>query len=201
VVEQVPARQLRALYDAETVTVYQAYPPPVAYPAVRAGRLAPTVKHDRMTWIKPSFRTMLYRANPALNESQDRILAVQISRAGFEWALARSCPNQYDRDFCPDRDDWAKALQESPVRFQWDPERSLQTVALPYRALQVGLTAQVMDRLVEEWTVDINDVTHIARNIGERVRAGKDPIAENMLPGERPYPLPEPIAARLHISR
>lgn len=192
---------MRALYDAETVTVYQAYPPHIAYPAVRAGRLAPSAQHERMTWIKPSFRSMMYRANPALNEGQDRILAVQISRSGFEWALAHGCPNQYDRDFYPDRDDWAKALHESPVRFQWDPERSVQTLALPYRALQVGLNAPVMDRYVEEWTVDITDVTHVARNIAERVRAGKDAIAENLLPAEQPYPLPEPIAARLHISR
>jgi hypothetical protein len=64
-VEQLPARQVRALYDGETITVYQAYPAQIAFPAVRAGKFVPPFKPDRMTWIKPSFRWMMYRCGYA----------------------------------------------------------------------------------------------------------------------------------------
>jgi len=47
----VPARQIRARYSADTVTVYQAYPPEIALPALSAGHFAPPFKRDRMTWI------------------------------------------------------------------------------------------------------------------------------------------------------
>src|SRR4051812_35399059 len=57
----VPHRQVRAAYTADAVTVYQAYPAEIAEPAVAAGRFVPPFKRDRMTWIKPSFRWMMYR--------------------------------------------------------------------------------------------------------------------------------------------
>jgi hypothetical protein len=72
---------------------------------------------------------------------------------------------------------------------------------LPYRSLQVGLSPEAVECYVEEWTVHITDVTHVARDIGERVRAGKIDAAALLLPPERPYPLPEPIAVSLRISR
>jgi hypothetical protein len=200
-VEQLPARQVRALYDAETITVYQAYSAQIAFPAVRAGKFVPPFKRDRMTWIKPSFRWMMYRCGYATKPDQERVLAVQITRAGFEWALAHSCLSQYDRDFFESREEWSHALAASSVRVQWDPERSVELNPLPYRSLQVGLSPEVVERYIGEWTVDITDVTHVARNIGERVRAGKLDAAALLLPAERPYPLPEPIAVSLRISR
>ena len=51
----VPVRQIRAGYSAGTITVYRAYPPQIAMPAVPAGRFAAPFPRDRMTFIKPSF--------------------------------------------------------------------------------------------------------------------------------------------------
>ena len=109
-------------------------------------------------------------------------------------------PSQYDHTFFPDREQWAATLNRSPVRVQWEQERSLELKALPHRALQVGLGVDVIDRYVQDWTVDITDITHQARRMGELVRRGDAFRAEQMLPDERPYPLPAPIAAALHIS-
>ncbi|KAL8664081.1 MAG: hypothetical protein Q9202_003373 [Teloschistes flavicans] len=53
----IPYRQIRAHYDSETVTVYQAYSETIAIAAVEAQKLdaSPDFKQDRMTWIKPSW--------------------------------------------------------------------------------------------------------------------------------------------------
>jgi hypothetical protein len=128
----VPAREVRARYSAESITVYQAYPPEIAEPAVAAGRFVPPFKRDRMTWIKPSFLWMMYRCGWATKPGQERVLAVEITRTGFEWALARACLSHFDPAQHRDHQAWSQQLKGSPVRVQWDPERSIRLGVLPY---------------------------------------------------------------------
>jgi hypothetical protein len=175
-VAETPQHQIRALYDDETITVYQAYPASIAEPAVRAGRFVPPFKRDRMTWIKPSFFWMMYRSGWATKQDQEHVLAVRITRAGFEWALANACLSHYDPSVHPDQKTWSRQLKTSPVRIQWDPERSPALSPLPYRSLQVGLSGVAVDRYVDEWIVGITDVTDIAHS--------RDPAR---FPVERPY--------------
>ena len=56
-----PYRQIRALYDEDTITVYQAYSAEIADPAVKEQRLtaSPQFSGTRMTWIKPSWCWMM----------------------------------------------------------------------------------------------------------------------------------------------
>ena len=56
-----PARQVRAVFDAETVIVYQAYRHAIADAALAAGTFVAPFSMNRMTWIKPSFLWMMYR--------------------------------------------------------------------------------------------------------------------------------------------
>ena len=58
----VPYRQVRAVWDAHSITVYQAYGPAIAEPAVAAGRFVAPFSRSRMTWVKPSFLWMMYRS-------------------------------------------------------------------------------------------------------------------------------------------
>lgn len=190
----IPQHQIRALFDDETVTVYQAYRAEIAEPALAAGRFVPPFKRDRMTWIKPSYRWMMYRCGWATKPGQERVLAARISRAGFEWALANACLSSFDRKRYADRRAWSQRLKSSPVRVQWDPERSLRLAALPHRSLQVGLTGEAVRRYVDEWLVSLTDVTPTARAIRERLDAGDEAAAEGLLPPERPYPLPAQVA-------
>jgi hypothetical protein len=190
----VPTRQVRATYSAESITVYQAYPLEIADPAVAAGRFVPPFKRERMTWIKPSFLWMMYRCGWATKPEQERVLAVEITRAGFEWALAHACLSHFDRTRDADRQAWSRRLKVSPVRVQWDPERSLRLGALPHRSLQVGLSREAVDRYVTDWTVSLTDVTPLVRTIHDLVRAGDEQTAATLLPTERPYPLPAQIA-------
>jgi hypothetical protein len=193
----VPLRQIRAAHTADTVTVYQAYPPEIAELALRAGRFVPPFKLERMTWIKPSFLWMMYRCGWAAKPGQERVLAVEISRTGFEWALAHACLSHFDPRRHPDQGAWADSLRASPVRVQWDPERSLTLQPLPYRSLQVGLSGDAVRRYVHEWTVAITDVTPLAREIRGRLDAADQAGATALLPPEQPYPLPAELAGPL----
>ncbi|HEX6681947.1 MAG TPA: DUF4291 domain-containing protein [Candidatus Limnocylindrales bacterium] len=196
----IPYRQIRATYNDDTLTVYQAYSPAIAVPAVAAGRLVEPFKRERMTWVKPSFLWMMYRSGWASQPGQEHVLAVEIRRDGFEWALSRACLSHFDRDLYPDQDAWARRLRESPVRVQWDPERSLSLQPLEYRSLQVGLSADAVRRYVDEWTVGITDVTGLAHRIRELVRTGERDAAAGLLPPERPYPLPPQVGEVVGVS-
>ncbi|AXO38156.1 DUF4291 domain-containing protein [Micromonospora sp. B006] len=190
----VPRHQIRAAFTPDAVTVYQAYPPEIADAALRAGRFVPPFKRERMTWIKPSFRWMMYRCGWALKPGQERVLAVDISRAGFEWALRHACLSSHDPRLHPDREAWRRGLRVSPVRVQWDPERSLRLAPLPYRSLQVGLSGEAVHRYVDEWVLGLTDVTGLARSVHDRLTDGDEAGAAALLPVERPYPLPADVA-------
>ncbi|MFI8965567.1 DUF4291 domain-containing protein [Streptomyces sp. NPDC053493] len=185
----VPKHQIRALHTDTTVTVYQAYRPSIGLPAARDGRFPAEWKRDRMTWIKPSFLWMAYRCGWGLKEGQETVLAVEITREGFEWALRHACLSHYVRGFHADRDAWRRELKRAPARVQWDPERDLHLRPLAHRSLQLGLAGEASRRYADEWTVGIRDVTPLAHEIHALVRAGHLTDAARLLPDEQPYPV------------
>ena len=179
-------RQVRAKHDDETLVVYQAYSPAIAEPAVKAGTFVSPFKRERMTWIKPSFNWMMYRCGWATKPGQERVLAITITRAGFDWALEHSCL----------ADEASKERkQASPVRVQWDPERDVALQRLEHRAIQVGLGGEAVGRYVDEWITAIEDVTPLAREIAGLVKAGDLAAASRLLPEERPLKVSEAAAA------
>ncbi|MFB9882474.1 DUF4291 domain-containing protein [Planobispora siamensis] len=190
----VPYRQVRAVHTDDSITVYQAYSPAVAGPAVAAQRFVPPFKRERMTWIKPSFLWMMYRCGWATKPDQERVLAVEITREGFEWALAHSCLSHAGPGV--DRAAWAGRLRRSPVRVQWDPERDLRLNALPYRSIQIGLSREAVGRYLDEWTLSVTDITPRVHEIHAALREHDRDRATALLPAERPYPLsPELVLA------
>lgn len=192
-----PQRGIRAVYTPSTVTVYQAYSPEIGLPAVREGRFPTAWKRDRMTWIKPSFLWMMYRCGWGTKAGQETVLAVEITRDGFEWALRNACLSSYVRGVHPDRATWQRQLKRAPTRIQWDPERDLHLQALPHRSLQLGLSGEAVRRYADEWTVAISDVTPLAREIHTLVGNGDLDSAARLLPQERAYPATDELPAHL----
>ncbi|MEU9114639.1 DUF4291 domain-containing protein [Streptomyces sp. NPDC048483] len=183
-------RQIRADHDARTLTVYQAYAPAVADAALQAGRFVPPFSFRRMTWIKPSFRWLMHRSNWARKPGQQRILAVRITRAGWEEALSRgvlttSAPS---------------AVADAAVHVQWDPERSLRGAPLNHYSIQVGIGRDLIRTYADEWVVGLTDLTDRVHKIAALVQGGRSPQAQRLLPPERPYEVPGPVAARLGID-
>lgn len=187
--EAVPYRQVRAAYNADTITVYQAYSSAIAEPAITQGTFVPPFKRERMTWIKPSFRWMGYRSGWGTKPNQERVLAIEITREGFEWALANSCLSAFDADIHPDAEAWQSRVRTTPVRIQWDPERGLKHQPLPYRSIQIGLRGGAVHRYVDEWITSIREVTGTMFRISQLVSAGDLEAAGALLPVEEPYPL------------
>ncbi|MEU6847290.1 DUF4291 domain-containing protein [Streptomyces sp. NPDC046716] len=186
-----PRHEIRAAYTASTITVYQAYRPEIGLPAARDGRFPALWKRDRMTWVKPSFLWMMYRCGWAEKDGQEVVLAVDITREGFEWALRHACLSSYTRGVHSDQAAWKRELRQSPARVQWDPERDLRLRPLEHRSLQLGLSGEAVPRYADEWTVGIRDVTPLAREVRAAVGEGDTERAARLLPVERPYPVGE----------
>lgn len=187
----VPLRQVRAAFTDRVVTVYQAYSPEIAEPALVAGTFVPPFRLGRMTWIKPSFLWMMYRSGWGTKPGQERVLAVDITRDGFEWALEHAALSSFEPGTHASRDEWAERKDRSPVRVQWDPERSLTMAPLPYRSLQIGLSGEAAHRYVREWITAVTDVTSLAHRVRDLVAAGDREAARASLPEERPYDVPD----------
>jgi len=183
----IPAYEIRAHYDDSTIRVYQAYSDAIADTALASGTfVSPPFKMDRMTWIKPSFLWMMYRAGWGnKDEGQKRILAIDITREGFEWALAHACLSHADESMSEAQ--WQQHKDKSPVRIQWDPERDLQLHAQPHRAIQIGLGKGAVPLYVNEWIRGISEVTPLAREIEALVESQHYDKATALLPPERPY--------------
>jgi hypothetical protein len=189
----VPSQQIRAVFDNLTITVYQAYRKEIALPACKAQKFVPPFKMDRMTWIKPSFLWMMYRAGWASKEGQEHILAIKIKQEGFEWALSNSCLSHYDNSLYTTHDEWKKKLQNSPVRIQWDPEKDILLQNLNYRSIQIGLTGIAVQHYVNDWIVAIDDITPLCKRIRTLVLDKKLEDAKYLLPLENIYPLNDPL--------
>ena len=174
---EIPRRQIRAVYDATTIRVYQAYSDPIADSALAKGTfVSPPFKMERMTWIKPSFLWMMYRAGWGLKEAgQKRILAIDITKEGFEWALAHGCLSHPDESIS--KEEWEAKRNASPVRIQWDPERDLLLRPLEHRAIQIGLSKEAVALYVNQWIQRITDVTPLAHLIHKLIQDGESATA------------------------
>lgn len=183
----IPTRQIRAVYDEKTIRVYQAYSDAIADSALKHQTfVAPPFKMERMTWIKPSFLWMMYRAGWGYkDDGQKRILAIDITRDGFEWALAHSCPSHPEPGMSAE--EWERLKNRSPVRIQWDPERDLLLRPLEHRAIQIGLSKEAVQRYVGEWIQRITDITPLAHSIYALLSADQTSAANNLLPQEAAY--------------
>jgi hypothetical protein len=188
----IPERQIRASYTETTIRVYQAYSNAIADAALKHGTLvSPPFSMNRMTWIKPSFLWMMYRAGWGHKDvGQRRILAIDITHDGFNWALAHSCPSE--RPHGLDDKGWQRLKDASPVRIQWDPERDFHFTPLLHRTIQIGLSGEAVRLYVRDWIKAITDVTAFAHDICIDVKAGALDRARSKLPVERVY---EAVAA------
>ncbi|MEE1804330.1 DUF4291 domain-containing protein [Streptomyces sp. JV176] len=193
--------KIRAAFMDDTITVYQAYPARIADPAVAAGTFVDPFRRARMTWIKPSFLWMMYRSGWATKPDQERILSIQITREGFEWALSRACLSHFDRTRFRDKAEWRAELESSPVRVQWDPDRDIGLNPLSRRAIQIGLSGEAVERYLDEWIVGMTDITGMVGDIRRAVRGGDDEEVAALLPVEREYPLPEAVRERIVPTR
>jgi hypothetical protein len=192
-----PNREIRAVYDEQSIRIYQAYSDDIADAALANGTfVSPPFKMSRMTWIKPSFLWMMYRAGWGLKDAgQKRILAIDITREGFEWALSHSSLSHADNSIS--KEEWEGEKDASPVRIQWDPERDLFLRPLDHRAIQIGLSKHAVELYTTQWIRRITDVSGRALEAYRLVQENRLNDAAALLPEERPYPIDALLAKRV----
>ena len=179
--------RIRALYDEQTIRVYQAYNEQIADEAVMLGTFGQAFKRERMTWIKPSYLWMMYRSGWAEKEGQQRVLAIDINRDGFDLIVRSAVPSSFLESGYESYGAWQQLLQTSEARCQWDPDRDIYGNPLNRRAIQLGIKGGLVDRYVTEWITKITDITAYIIDLRKAITAGT--FADSMLPAEREYPL------------
>jgi len=182
-------KEIRAVYTEDTIRVYQAYNRTIANEAVEKGTFGEHFKMERMTWIKPSFLWMMYRCGWAEKENQECVLAIDMKRKDFDYLVNNAVASRYQEELYGDYDKWKVLVRNSDIRVQWDPERDIQGNPLPYRSLQLGLRGEAVKNYVNDWIVDITDITDYVIELKNMICNGKD-IAD-YLPDEKVYRIGE----------
>ncbi len=193
-------RQIRADYNRDSMVVYQAYSRAIANAAVREGRFVPPFSLNRMTWIKPSFLWLMERSGWGRKSGQECILAVRITRTGWNKALRLGVLTSFDPQTHASPDAWRESFHQALVHVQWDPERSIRGKKLNHRSIQVGLSRHVIEQYVNDWIVDISDYTPLANKIKRLHDDGEHTHAKRLLPRERVYQVDSGVAKTLGMA-
>lgn len=178
-------KEIRAVFSDSTIRVYQAYNSEIANEAVRNGTFGKNYNLNRMTWIKPSFLWMMYRCGWGTKENQECILAIDIKREAFDYLVKNAVMSTYQEAIHNSYEEWKTQIQHSDIRCQWDPERDIYGNPLEYRSIQLGLRGEAIRKYVNEWIVDITDITDFVSKL-KNMRDKKEDILA-LLPDERRY--------------
>lgn len=158
-------KEIRAVYNTDTIRVYQAYSDIIADEALRLGTFGPNFKMNRMTWIKPSFLWMMYRCGWAEKENQERVLAIDIKRESFDKAIKNAIISTYSDDLRISREEWQKLIKSSELRIQWDPEKDINGNNLLYRSIQLGIRGNALKEYVYDWITNVEDLTQYVNEL------------------------------------
>ncbi len=191
-------REIRASFDRETITVYQAYNEAIAFAAIGEQKFVPPFSFNRMTWIKPSFLWMMERSGWGQKSNQEHILAIKIKRSFWEEALSNAVLTHPENTLYQSDSSWEKLFAEAKIYVQWDPERDLHGKKLPHRSIQVGVSRFWAEKY-NEAIVSIEDLTPLVKKIYNLRKEGKTENAKRLLPTEKIYPLPPEIARKIGI--
>lgn len=178
-------RRIFAFYDETTIRIYQAYSNKIANEVVQLGRFGDSFNMDRMTWIKPSFLWMMYRAGWGTKIGQERILAIDIKREGFNYIISNAVLSTYNRKIYSTHNEWKDKLKNSNVRCQWDPDKDIYGNSIGRRAIQLGIKGVMVNKYVDEWIENITDITEDVIKLRE-LRDNKT-LKLELLPKEKEY--------------
>ena len=192
-------QEIRADYDRETITVYQAYDKSIAIPAIKNNRFEKPFSFNRMTWIKPSYLWLMERSNWGTKSNQEYILGIKIKRTRWEKALSLGVLTDPDKTIYKSGTLWDKEFQNAKVHIQWDPERTFKGAKMQIRSIQVGVGRDLIQEYNEEWIEEITDLTPLTRKIRLLLKQGKYKEAKRILPKEKTYDVPDEIKSRIGI--
>ena len=192
-------RHILAQYDERSVLVYQAYRPTIGRFAAEHGTFGGDFRYSRMSWVKPNFLWMMYRSCWGTKEGQEVTLAVRLRREFFESLLAQAVPSSWDRNLYATHEDWSRAVGQSAVRLQWDPDHHPSGAKLERRAIQLGLRGEVLEAFGRRELLGVTDLSEFVAT--QRARLSADGVTALHTPRERVFvPADRAVAARLGLA-
>jgi hypothetical protein len=177
-----------AHFDADTVVVYQAYRESTGRHAIAHGQLGgPDFSFDRMSWIKPNFLWMMYRSGWGTKPGQEITLGLRIRRPFFDRLLREAVESSFEAALQSTQEDWKRAITDSDVLLQWDPDHAPDGAKLARRAVQLGLRGNALKALATTELIEVIDMSPFVEAQRAQALAGA-PWSGLRTPIEHVYP-------------
>ncbi|HLP12278.1 MAG TPA: DUF4291 domain-containing protein [Flavobacteriales bacterium] len=173
----VSGKQIIGRIEGENIIVYQAFNPNISRYAVENQKFGGEhYSFNRMSWIKPGFLWMMYRAGWASKEHQQHILAITLPMNHFKTILRNATITSFDlmmdERIFETHDEWKAELENTEVRLQWDPDHDPNGNKQNRKAIQLGMKGEILKKFATEWILEIEDITPFVKNEYEKVKAG-----------------------------
>ncbi|MCH5586268.1 DUF4291 domain-containing protein [Shimazuella sp. AN120528] len=177
-------QHILATYDETSITVYQAYNQKIASYAVEHQTFGGEFSMNRMTWIKPNFLWMMYRSGWGTKANQEVTLAIRLKREGFDQIVSSAVHSSYQSSYGT-QEKWRRAVKNSSVRLQWDPDHDPFGRKLERKAIQLGLRGESLQRYMEDWIMEIEDISAFVAE--QREFVNEKEIHRLQVPDEKVY--------------
>jgi Domain of unknown function (DUF4291) len=165
-------KQIIGQLDGENIIVYQAFNANIAEYAVKNQKFGGEYySFTRMSWIKPGFLWMMYRAGWASKEHQQKILAITLPISHFKTILSNATISSYTDELFESHDEWKNELEKTEVRLQWDPDHDPFGNKQERKAIQLGMKGNILKQFCTEWITKIEDITNFVHGEYEKVKA------------------------------
>jgi hypothetical protein len=193
-------QQIIGSMEAENIIVYQAFNNQIAAYAVANQKVGGNAySFTRMSWIKPGFLWMMYRAGWATKENQERILKISFPLAYFKTILSQATFSSYKREFYSSEEIWRDELEKTEVRLQWDPDHDPFGNKETRKAMQIGMKGEILRKFCTVWVTKIEDISDFVEDEFKKVSSHN--IDDLNVPFEEVVNLnDEPIEKRIGIS-
>lgn len=163
-------QQIIGLMEDENIIVYLAYNPQIATYAVANQKFGGSAySFNRMSWIKPGFLWMMYRAGWASKENQERILKITLPLKHFKTILSQATFSSCKKEFYASEEIWRAELESTEVRLQWDPDHDPFGNKETRKAMQIGMKGEILKNFCTEWLLNIEDITDFVKEEYQKV--------------------------------
>ena len=154
------------------IVVYQAFNSKIADYAVKNQKFGGSnYSFERMSWIKPNFLWMMYRAGWASKEHQENILAIWFPLEKFTEIYHSAVYSSFQQNIYQTEENWKQQLTKSTVRLQWDPDHNPNGNKIERRAVQLGLRGETLREFATKWITQIEDITYFVKLEYQKVLA------------------------------
>jgi hypothetical protein len=192
-------RVILAQFDENSMIVYQAYRPAIGNFAASNNYFGGKFQFARMTWIKPNFLWMMYRCGWATKKNQQVVLAIRLRRSAFEHILAEAIYSNFVPAIYGSHEEWKKAVEQSEIRLQWDPDHDPNGDKIERRAIQLGLRGDSIVAFARKWILDLQDISSFVAEQRALMAVGN--YDQLVIPTEQVYPVSDgEVAAKLGLA-